>query len=81
MKAGAMRVRAKFKVQSVMHCEGGASTAVLEPVVGGSEENKAFWKWTPAGKIEIRTINTEAAAQFVPGAEMYVDFTPADAEG
>lgn len=69
-------VRAKFKVISVTSLEGGVSTVKLQPVTTGSDENKEFFKYTPSGSIEIGTVNAAAAAQFVAGAEMYVDFTP-----
>lgn len=72
-----MSVRAKFKVISITHDENGASI-LLHPVISGSKENEEFFRWTPSGEIKIGTINAAAAAQFVPGKEMYVDFTPAD---
>ena len=71
-------VRAKFKVQSVTESEGGLKTANLAPVTGGSPENDKFFKWTPGGQIQLGTMNAEAAAQFVPGRQFYIDFTPAD---
>lgn len=73
-----MSVRAKFKVQSVTESEGGLKTANLTPVTSGSPENERFFKWTPGGQIQLGTINPDAAAQFVPGRQFYVDFTPAD---
>ena len=72
-----MSVRAKFTVKSVTHYQNGANV-LLEPVTGGSKENESFYKYTPGGKIELSTINPEAAKQFVPGKEMYVDFSPAE---
>lgn len=72
-----MSVRAKFKVDSVEHTADSA-TVKLTPVVSGSEENKTFYKWTPSGLIMLATINKEAAKQFEPGKEYYVDFTPTD---
>lgn len=71
-----MSVRAKFKVESVLHSQNG-HTVQLFPVTTGSDENKEFYKYTPGGKIELSTINPDAAKQFVPGGEVYVDFTPA----
>jgi hypothetical protein len=47
----------------------------LEPVTHGSEENRAFWQATPAGKITL-CITTSARDLFVVGREYYVDFTP-----
>ena len=73
-----MTVRAKFKVQELITREGGHGSVKLSPVMGGSPENDKFFKWTPGGCIDIGTVNPEALAQFIPGAQFYVDFTPAD---
>lgn len=77
-------VRAKFVVESVTmskhwdKAKPPIKTVKLRPVVGGgSEENAKFYEATPAGQIELGTINAEAAAQFELGAEYYVDFTKA----
>lgn len=67
-------VRAKFKCRAN---EGGQIG--LEPVHSGSEENKEFFQATPSGVISMGIVNESAAAAFVPGAEHYVDFTPAPA--
>lgn len=74
-----MKVRAKFKVQSVTEAEGGLKSATLTPVTSGSKENEEFYKWTPGGQINLSTMNPVAAEQFVPGRQFYVDFTWADA--
>jgi hypothetical protein len=71
-----MTVRAKFRVSEVAKTEYG-SRVQLRAVTSGSEENKAFFKATPSAELNMSTINEEAAAQFAPGAEFYVDFTPA----
>ena len=71
-----MTVRTKFKVVSITEHEGAIRTAKLQAVSSGSEENKAFFKWTPSGSIQLGTLNPAAAAQFVPGKEFYVDFEP-----
>lgn len=77
-------VRAKFKciLNEVNNPELSdaekANKIVLQPVTSGSEENKSFFKWTPGGNIELKTINPEAAAAFVEGEEYYVDFTKAE---
>ena len=78
-----MTVRAKFVVQSVTMTQhwdrekGHLATIRLAPVNSGSDENKKFYEATPSGHIELGTVNQDAAAQFVLGAEIYVDFTPA----
>ena len=68
-------MRAKFKVDSIEHTTSGA-TVKMTPVVDGSEENKRFYKWTPAGGLTLSTVNPDAAQQFAPGKEFYLDFTP-----
>lgn len=75
-------VRAKFKVTSVEPNgaekeEDKGVCVTLFPVVSGSEENKAFYRWTPGGHITLSILNPKAAEQFAPGQEFYVDFTPA----
>lgn len=71
-------VRAKFKVNSKLQKGSDEYEVTLYPVTGGTAENETFYKWTPAGKIEMATINKAAADQFEVGKSMYVDFTPAD---
>lgn len=71
-----MGVRAKFKVDAVNE-KNDCVDIMLFPVVGDSEENEKFYKYTPAGNIMLCTVNKDAAAQFTPGAEFYVDFTEA----
>lgn len=73
-----MTVRAKFKVVSVTESEGGMKTVRMHPVTSGSPENEKFYKWTPGGSIDLSTISPEAGAQFAPGKQFYVDFSPAD---
>lgn len=69
-----MSVRTKFQVVKKSEIPDGF-TIELSPVVSGSDENKKFFKYTPWGKIEIGTINKEAADGFVIGKQYYVDFT------
>ncbi|MBI3146469.1 MAG: hypothetical protein HYZ18_14695 [Pseudogulbenkiania sp.] len=70
-----MTVRAKFKVDSVVEAYDKSGYQVsLSPVVCGSVENEQFFKYTPYGQISIGTVNADAAAQFTPGREFYVDF-------
>lgn len=71
-------VRAKFRVTEKIERENGYYGVVLYPVVGGSEENKEFWKATPGGKIEMFSVNQKAIENFKVGQEFYVDFTPAE---
>lgn len=73
-----MSVRAKFRVDSVLATASNGHTVCLSPVTTGSEENKQFYKYTPFGKIELATINLDAAVYFVPGKEYYIDFILAE---
>lgn len=71
-----MNVRAKFVVTEVAQTVAG-SRIRMSPVTGTSEENKSFFKWTPSGQLDMGIVSPEVAAAFAPGAEFYVDFTPA----
>lgn len=68
-------VRCKFKCYSVERTESGASNITLRAVTSGSEENKKFFKWTPSAELKLATVNPEAAAQFEPGKEYFIDIT------
>lgn len=72
-----MSVRAKFKVEEITRTTSGHAVRLV-PVSSGSKENEEFFKWTPWGEIKIGTINADAASQFEPGKQFYVDFTPAE---
>jgi hypothetical protein len=70
-------VRAKFVCNGVDDKpEYEQKSASFSPVTTGSEENKSFAKYTPAGSIQLSISNeTPAANFFEPGKEYYVDFT------
>lgn len=70
-----MTVRAKFRC-NVVDKENG--TVDMWPVVGGSPENKKFFKFTPAGHLSLSTVNENAIAQFEEGKEYYVDISLAE---
>ena len=74
-----MRVRAKFKCIEVAKNEQG-SRVILNVVTAGSATNEEFFKLTPYGGINMGIINEEAAKEFVPGKEFYVDFIAAEDE-
>lgn len=82
-----MTVRAKFYVSEVKQSKnsyGGTegdllTTIKLQPVTGNNEENKQFFRWTPAGSIDLGTVNPAVVEQFHIGDEFYIDFIPADA--
>jgi len=78
-----MVVRAKFIVtekteRPSTQDHGGVFDVKLGAVSDGSEENKRFFKWTPAGQFQLVTINSEAADGFEVGKSYYVDFTKAE---
>ena len=83
-----MTIRAKFYVTEVKQSRnhyGGTegellTTIKLAPVNTTSEENKAFFRWTPTGSIDLGTVNPAVAAEMKIGDEFYVDFTPAKPE-
>jgi hypothetical protein len=70
-----MSVRAKFFVQEVAHNTNGGRVT-LSAVCRG-EDNKTWSQYTPSGQITMGVLNEAALAQFKPGEEFYVDFTPA----
>ena len=73
-----MKVRAKFRCVEKTQDSGGYGVK-LHPVVGGSDENEEFFKYTPCGSIEMSTINAAAAAaEFEVDEQYYVDFIRAD---
>ena len=72
-------VRAKFKLESVMHTVG-SREVTLTPVYSNvpESENKSFWDATPSGTIKMWITNKSAWPAFENlGQEFYVDFTPA----
>ncbi|GAB3511750.1 hypothetical protein [Emticicia fontis] len=69
-------VRAKFKVNSLEHLEGGNKKVKLSAIYGKEGENADFTKYTPCGNTDMMiTPETPANEYFEPGDEVYVDFT------
>lgn len=69
-------IRAKFNVTSITeYGNGGGRQVTLQPIIGGSEENKEFWKYTPSGEIKMHLSNEDAVFEF---GEYYIDFTKAE---
>lgn len=70
-------VKAKFRCNSVTDY-GQQKRAELNAVVSGSEENKSFAKYTPAGSLSL-TIDegTEANSFFEPGKHYYISIAEA----
>lgn len=77
-------IRAKFlcieKAESGYKPDQTQTKVLMQPVTSDSEENDKFFRYTPAGKIELMTLNAKAAGQFEAGKEYYVDFTSTDAD-
>uniref|UniRef100_A0A6H1ZPB2 Uncharacterized protein n=1 Tax=viral metagenome TaxID=1070528 RepID=A0A6H1ZPB2_9ZZZZ len=72
-------VRAKFKCDSVSpEFDGGSKIIKFSAVTEGSEENKSFWKYTPAGSLEMQIDNPPASSFFKLGKEYYLDFIEVD---
>ena len=71
-----MLVRCKFICTRKSQTQSGFDLE-LQPVTGGSEENKEFFKYTPSGHLQFGTINDAAAQQFEPGQAYYIDIFPA----
>ena len=68
-------VRAKFFVQEIAKTTYGGRVR-LQAVCRG-EDNKEWASATPSGQIDMTIRNDIALAQFEPGDEFFVDFTPA----
>jgi hypothetical protein len=78
-------VRAKFKVNGKTEMLGWSGiqnevmvTVKMNPVTTGSDENKEFYKYTPAGSLDISVIPKSVADFFELGKEYYLDFTKAE---
>lgn len=70
-------VRAKFIVSQFTKGLYGHSVR-LTPVTSGTAEDRAFFKATPSGQIELTGVTEDVVRLFgEPGAKFYVDFTPA----
>jgi hypothetical protein len=73
-----LKVRAKFKCDSVESFSYGGSYAKLSAVIDDSGDNKDFTEATPHGNLEIGISDkTSAATFFKPGGVYYLDFTEA----
>lgn len=70
-------LRAKFSCKDVRH-DGDTYVIEFVPVFSGSEENREFFKYTPAGNITLGVVSSTTARQIEVGRDYYVDFTPAE---
>lgn len=72
-----MSTRAKFVVETRTESVSGFKV-LLRAVTSTSPENAKFFNYTPSGTLEMGLVNPETAEQFVPGKELYIDFTEAE---
>lgn len=78
-------VRAKFKCDVITERSVGPTDVQhdieLSLVYQGDDsehENAKFWKYTPAGKIQMSCLHPDAVKQFAVGKSYYIDFSPAE---
>ena len=72
-----MSVRAKFtctEVDTRVYGKETINAYKFSAVMGGSEENKQFFMWTPSASIDLGTVKGQP---FEVGKEYYVDFIEA----
>ena len=75
-----MKVIAKFRCNSIEYysdAPDGPRRVRLDPVYpskDASEEDKAFWKYTPSGHLEMHIDNPPAADLFEIGQAYYLTF-------
>ena len=74
------KVRAKFYCSGIVdYPEYEQKIVNFYPVMDGSEENKSFAKYTPAGSMELTiSYETEACNAFELNKEFYIDITPVE---
>lgn len=74
------QVRAKFECVGIEdQPEFNQKQVDFTPVMDGSEENKSFAKFTPAGGAFLTiSYETQASNFFEKGKTYYLDFTPAE---
>ena len=80
MKVASKIVRAKFKCVSVTTTLDGkrfVHSYKFQVVMSGSPENDEFFRYTPAGWLELSSVKDDL---FEIGKEYYLDFLPAPKE-
>lgn len=71
-------IRCKFEVETIIDGQDSSyKSAVLTPVMEGSEENKKFWEFTPAGRLELSVTNGSLDSLAL-GQEYYIDISLAE---
>lgn len=76
-----MAVRAKFCLNEVTLSKSGTEeqrSYKFSAVVGPSEEDKKFWRWSPGGALTLNCVNPAVFGQFEVGKSYYLDFVPAE---
>ncbi len=77
-----MKVKAKFKVDSVTRHHWPGETikmsAVYEGATANTREDKSFAEATPSGSLEIVVSNKDVHGFFQPGESHYITFEKAD---
>ncbi len=73
-----MTILAKFKVGSTTDFGNENLEVKMTPVIGGSEENKSFSKYTPSGEVRLHITNPDVLGFFEAGKEYYVEFKQAN---
>lgn len=72
-----MNVRAKMVCDGKSGNDEEGYRVIFHPVVGGSNENEQYFKYTPGGECRLEILNNEASAQFELGKEYYLTFEQA----
>lgn len=73
-----MTILAKFKVGSTTDFGNDNLEVKMTPVIGDSEENKSFSKYTPSGDIRLHITNPAVLGFFEAGKQYFVEFSKAD---
>jgi len=78
------KIRAKFECFKINEAFEGDEKVheevQMRAVTEGSEENKSFSKWTPAGGFDLFITNPDAFGFYKEGEEYYLDSTPSTGE-
>lgn len=71
-----MKMRAKMICRDVQTSDD-QSSVKLEVVTSGSPENSEYFKYTPAGTLQLSVLKPELVKDIKVGDEFYVDLIPA----
>ena len=74
-------IRCKMRVNEVTHLKKADGSTEQErvkllAVIGNTDENKDWSKWTPSANFDISINNPNAFGKLSTGHEFYVDFIP-----